>query len=417
MREQPVRTTNGLGALHVCVRRQNRVLHPLGLLEQRFLQAANRRIKLCARIHGPQARGRCNLIVARAARVQFRRDRTGFFMQEPVNHGMNIFVGWNGLRTGGNTCGNTLQSRIKCLAFLTREHTSVPQTQRPGARQSNVMRPQPKICRDGAIDCVQQRRWTARKSASPQLVRPVAFGGFRIGGDGVGVIAHDAGSNSGTGNCMQHRCIVAENEHCAEERGAATGGAATGGKWSGRAPKIIAEALGDAIAPLRGAANDEHRVVTCQRAKHVGPARRVERGADRLRARGHRFRDNHDVYTFNAHQQLRQQACQLRRIVLGDDFGKRVAGLATGIGNSGQPEFVKITRQRRLGHIPPAFVQLFSKIFLAGNIAGRDDVANGALTFTLIGHGVHSGRTRNLSGSENSLMADSPPSARASHRD
>jgi hypothetical protein len=73
VREQPVCAAHGLRALQVRVRGQHGVGERLRLREQRLLQVAQRRIELRAGVHGPQARRRGHLIVARPSGVQPRR--------------------------------------------------------------------------------------------------------------------------------------------------------------------------------------------------------------------------------------------------------------------------------------------------------------------------------------------------------
>ena len=79
-------------ALHVRVRRHERRLEPVRLIDHHALQRANGGIESRRRVHRPQARRRRDLIVAAAAGVQLGRDVADLLVQQAIDQRMNILV-------------------------------------------------------------------------------------------------------------------------------------------------------------------------------------------------------------------------------------------------------------------------------------------------------------------------------------
>ena len=82
MREQPVRRRHRNGALHVRVRRHQRRLERLRLVDHHALQAANGRVEPLAASIVQSRVAVAHLIVAAAARVQLRRDVADLLVQQ-----------------------------------------------------------------------------------------------------------------------------------------------------------------------------------------------------------------------------------------------------------------------------------------------------------------------------------------------
>ena len=165
-----MRAAHRLSALQVRIRRQHGIGERFGLHQQRLLQLGDGGIHAMAGIHRPQARGRRDLVVARAAGVQLGGDGAGFLVQEPVDHRVNIFVGCHRRRAVGDAQRHAIEPLLQRIALVTREHARVAERPRPRLGQAHVMRPESEVGADRAIDRIEERRWAAGESTTPQLM-------------------------------------------------------------------------------------------------------------------------------------------------------------------------------------------------------------------------------------------------------
>ena len=101
----------------------------------------------------------------------------GLLVQQPVDHCVDVFVGRDWLRAVGDAQGHAIEPAAQCLRLVHGEDASLAECQRPGPRESHVVRPEAEVGADGAVDGVEQRRGAAGESTAPELM-------------GAGIVGH-----------------------------------------------------------------------------------------------------------------------------------------------------------------------------------------------------------------------------------
>lgn len=175
VREHPMRAAHRLRALQVGVCRHDSSLEPRRLRDHRVLQRDDEHVEGGAGLHCPEARRGGDLIVAAATGVQTRSNHTGLFVQQPVDHRMNVFIGRDRLRAVGDARRDTVESPYDLRALVFGKHSGVRESGGPRLGEAHVVRPETEIDADRAVDGVERRVGAAGKAAAPQLVCPSSF--------------------------------------------------------------------------------------------------------------------------------------------------------------------------------------------------------------------------------------------------
>src|SRR5436309_8325412 len=98
------------------------------MIQHDTLRNTNCSIELTARVDNPQPRGCSDLIVSAPACVKLRRNLTDLVVKHSVDHGVNIFVGWERGRSCREFLADFFQSFLNAFALFEREYTGTPKS-------------------------------------------------------------------------------------------------------------------------------------------------------------------------------------------------------------------------------------------------------------------------------------------------
>jgi len=105
--------------------------------------------------------------------VQLGGHRARLFVQQAVDHGVDVLIGRNRLRAIGDALPHPIEPAPQLFRFIGREHPGLAERQRPRLGESHIMRPQPEVGADGAVDGVEQRGRAAGEATAPEFMRAV----------------------------------------------------------------------------------------------------------------------------------------------------------------------------------------------------------------------------------------------------
>src|SRR5690606_21626482 len=94
-----------------------------------------------------------------------------------------------GLRAGGQPLAYTAQPGLEGLAVLEGDDAPLPERDGPRLGKADVVRPEPEVGADGAVERIERLGGAGGEAATPELVGGAvvrAGGGGRRGGDGGG---------------------------------------------------------------------------------------------------------------------------------------------------------------------------------------------------------------------------------------
>ena len=103
--------------------------------------------------------------------MQLGRDRAGLLVQEPVDHGVDVFVGGHRLRPVSDALRHAIEPLLQRVALVAREHARFAERLCPRLGEAHVVRPEPEVGADGPVDCIEQRRRAAGESTAPEFMR------------------------------------------------------------------------------------------------------------------------------------------------------------------------------------------------------------------------------------------------------
>ncbi len=124
----------------------------------------------------PQAQVGGHLIVARAAGVEFPRERPHFLVQQPLHQGVHVLVGRAHRGTIGEAFADPLQSRQQRSLLVGRQHVGQAQGHHPHPGDADVLGPQSAVDGETAVELEQRLTGVAAEATTPHLVQRRAFG-------------------------------------------------------------------------------------------------------------------------------------------------------------------------------------------------------------------------------------------------
>jgi len=125
---------NWLRALKMRVRRHQRILERLRVLQHHLLQRPGGGVQFDTCIHRPEPCCGRNLIVSASACVQLRRDVPHLFMEHPVDHRVHVFIGWDGCRSCSELICDRREPLLDLLAFVEGDDARLPKSDSPRTR-------------------------------------------------------------------------------------------------------------------------------------------------------------------------------------------------------------------------------------------------------------------------------------------
>ena len=106
--------------------------------------------------------------------MQARGKVSDFFVEQPVDQGVNIFVARQAARASGDAPTDAIQAGAHATRLGGREHARPNERCGPRLRQPDVMRPEAMVDVDGAIDCLERWVRAAREASAPELMGALA---------------------------------------------------------------------------------------------------------------------------------------------------------------------------------------------------------------------------------------------------
>ncbi len=165
--------------LHVRVRRHQRRLQTMRLIDHRLLKALERDVERLRRVHRPKTRCGRDLVVAASARVQLRRGVADLLVEQPIDQRVHVLVRRRGRFPALHSRGDAIEATFDLVAFVERQNTGVVERDGPRLGQPHVVRPETIVDGNGRIEGVELRRDVRREAPAPELVRGAGRRGRR----------------------------------------------------------------------------------------------------------------------------------------------------------------------------------------------------------------------------------------------
>ncbi len=177
VRRQHVGPARRLRALPVGVAGQQQVEPWLRPLYQGAAQRGYLAVDLPDRLQRPQPEIGGHLVVARATRVELAGDLAHLLVQQTLHQGVHVLVRRARCRSVGEALSHPVQPGQERHLLVGLQHAGAPQRQHPGPRRAHVLRPEPVVHRQAAVQPCGGVLQPQREAPAPELVRPTALGG------------------------------------------------------------------------------------------------------------------------------------------------------------------------------------------------------------------------------------------------
>ena len=168
--EQHVAPAHGLGPLAVGVPGEQDVDALLRLLDEHAAHGGEVGVELIDGVEGPEPQIGGHLVVAGAAGVELARRGADFFVEQALDERMDVLIGGAGRGAVGEPLGDAVEA-VEQLGFLfSRQHADAAEGVNPRLAGGDVLRPEPVIHRETAVQGVERFGGPEREAATPHLV-------------------------------------------------------------------------------------------------------------------------------------------------------------------------------------------------------------------------------------------------------